>query len=381
MIPASFSDYRELARRRLPNVLFEYIDGGSGSETTLRRNAQALEALTLRQRVLRPFNEIDLSTELFGQSLAMPVILAPIGMGGMVRRRGETLAVRAAEAAGVPMVLSTVSVCAIEEVRRAATRPIWFQLYMIKDRGYMAALLDRAAAAGTEVLVFTVDLPIAGTRYRDVRSGLSGRPTPLGPLRRALDGLTHPAWMLDVWLQGRPHTYGNLIDAMPGASGASDFAGWIRDNFDPSISWDDLAWIRARWKGAIVIKGVLDPEDARECVRVGADGLVVSNHGGRQLDGAMASVEALPAIAEAVGDGLTVLMDGGVRSGADVVRALALGAQGCLIGRPWVYAMAAGGQAGLQDLLANMAQEMRTTLALTGCPRVRAIDGDVLANH
>lgn len=381
MIPASFSDYRELARRRLPHVLFEYIDGGSGQETTLRGNMEALQRIALRQRVLRPVADIDLSTELFGESLAMPLLLAPIGMGGMVRARGETLAVKAAEAAGLPMILSTVSVCGIEEVRRAAERPIWFQLYMIRDRGYMRALLDRAAAAGTRVLVFTVDLPITGTRYRDIRSGLSGAQTAMGQVRRALDGLSHPAWMLDVWLQGRPHTYGNLVAAMPNASGASDFAGWIARNFDPSISWDDLAWIREHWKGAIVIKGVLDPDDARECVRVGADGLVVSNHGGRQLDGAPPSIEALPAIAEAVGDRLTVLMDGGVRSGQDVVRALALGARACLIGRPWVYALAAQGQAGLAAALASFAQEMRTTLALTGCNSVRAIGPELLVRR
>jgi L-lactate dehydrogenase (cytochrome) len=254
-----------------------------------------------------------------------------------------------------------------------------FQLYMIRDRGYMATVLDRAAAAGTKVLVFTVDFPVPGIRYRDVRSGLSGKPTALGGVRRALDGLSHPAWMLDVWLQGRPHTYGNLVDALPNASGSSDFAGWIRSNIDSSLTWADLAWVRERWKGAIVIKGVLDPDDARQCVAVGADGLIVSNHGGRQLDGAPASIEALPAIAEAVGDKLTVLMDGGVRSGADVVRALALGAKGCLIGRPWVYALASRGEQGLKDVLANYAQEIRTTLGLTGCTSVGEVGRQVLA--
>jgi L-lactate dehydrogenase (cytochrome) len=381
MIPASYPDYRELARRRLPNVLFSYIDGGAGDETTLRRNSAAFSEIALEQRVMRPVEQVDLSTTLFGDSLAMPLILAPIGMGGMVRRRGETQAIRAAASAGIPITLSTLSVCAIDEVRRAADRPMWFQLYMIRDRGYMASVLERAAAAGTTVLVFTVDFPVPGIRYRDIRSGLSGKPTPFGGIRRALDGLSHPAWMHDVWLNGRPHHYGNLVDALPNASGSQDFAGWIRNNIDSSLTWADLAWVRERWKGAIVIKGVLNAEDARECVNIGAEGLIVSNHGGRQLDGAPASIEALPAIAEAVGDKLTVLMDGGVRSGTDVVRAMALGAKGCLIGRPWVYALAARGEEGLKDVLAAYAQEIRTALALTGCNSVHEVGPQVLAKR
>lgn len=367
MIPASFEDYRELARRRLPRVLFDYIDGGAVSEATLRRNVEAMREVELRQRVLRDVSSVGTQTQLFGQPLSMPLILAPIGSGGSMARRGETKAARAAEAAGVPFVLSTVSICAIEEVRAAVQKPFWFQLYMIKDRGYMRALLQRARAAGAPVLVFTVDLPIAGIRYRDVRSGLSMRRSMLGGLWRALDGVSHPLWLWDVWLRGRPLDYGNLTAAMPGAKGGDDFAGWIGRNFDPSISWADIAWVREHWDGPIVIKGVLDLEDAREAVRSGADGLIVSNHGGRQLDGVPASIEALPRIAEAVGNDLAVLMDGGVRSGLDVLRALALGARACLIGRPWVYGLAARGEAGVAEVLANYRQELVTALSLTGC--------------
>jgi L-lactate dehydrogenase (cytochrome) len=379
LIPASFEDYRELARRRLPRVVFDYIDGGAVSETTLRRNTEAMREVALRQRVLRDVSEVKLGVELFGQTLSMPLILAPIGAGGTTARRGETQAARAAEAAGVPFILSTVSCCGLEEVRAAVQSPIWFQLYMIKDRGYMRALLQRAKDAGTRVLVFTVDLPIAGTRYRDVRSGLSGKPTPLGGLRRALDGLSHPGWMWDVWLHGRPLGYGNLTAAMPNAKGSDDFAGWIRSNFDPAITWADIAWVREQWDGPIVIKGVLDVEDAREAARSGVEGLVVSNHGGRQLDGVPASIEALPRIAEAVGGDLTVLMDGGVRSGLDVARALALGAKACLIGRSWVYGLAAGGEAGVAQVLANFRGELITALSLTGCPDVREAGRQLLA--
>jgi L-lactate dehydrogenase (cytochrome) len=369
VIPASFEDYRELARRRLPRVVFDYIDGGAVSERTLGRNVEAFREVALRQRVLTDVSNIRTETELFGEKLAMPLVLAPIGAGGMTARRGETKAARAAQKAGLPFILSTLSICAIEEV--CETAPIWFQLYMIRDRGYMRALLQRAKDAGTRVLVFTVDLPIAGTRYRDVRSGLSGEKTLAGDLRRAVDGLKHPHWMWDVWLHGRPLGYGNLVAAMPNAKGSDDFAGWIRSNFDPTITWADIAWVRQNWDGPIVIKGVLDVEDARDAARSGVDGIIVSNHGGRQLDGVPAAIEALPAIAEAVGEDLAVLMDSGVRNGLDVLRALALGARACLIGRSWVYGLAAKGEAGVAQVLANYRAELVTALSLTGCPDVK----------
>jgi L-lactate dehydrogenase (cytochrome) len=380
MIAASVSDYRELARRRLPRLLFDYIDGGSYAEATLRRNVADFEDLALRQRVLRDVSEISLATELFGQPLSMPVALAPVGMAGMYARRGEVQAGKAARGAGVPFCLSTVSVCDLDEVTAGVGTPPWFQLYMIRDRGYMEALLAKAKGLGSPVLVFTVDLPVPGARYRDMRTGLfGGAPSLTGGLKRAVDGITHPHWLLDVQLGGRPHTFGNLAAAIPEAKGMAEFWPWVTKNFDPRLTWKDLDWIRARWDGPIVIKGVLDPEDAREAVKVGAQGIVVSNHGGRQLDGVLSGVRALPPIADAVGDELTILMDGGVRSGLDVVKALALGARACLIGRPWAWALGARGQAGVQHVLQIIRQEMIMALALTGCTDVRQAGRELLA--
>jgi L-lactate dehydrogenase (cytochrome) len=324
VIAASVTDYRELARRRLPRLLFDYIDGGSYAEATLRRNVEDFEDLALRQRVLRDVSEISLATDLFGQPFSMPVMLAPVGMAGMYARRGEVQAAKAARAAGVPFCLSTVGVCDLDEVTTGAGVPPWFQLYMIRDRGYMAELLARAKGLGCPVLVFTVDLPVPGARYRDMRTGLfGGAPSLTSGLKRAWDGITHPDWLIDVQLGGRPHVFGNLAAAIPEAKGMAEFWPWVTKNFDPTLTWQDLDWIRAHWDGPIVIKGILDPEDAREAVKVGADGIIVSNHGGRQLDGVLSGVRALPPIADAVGDDLTLLMDGGVRSGLDVVKAMA----------------------------------------------------------
>lgn len=376
---ASTLDYRELARRRLPKFLFEYIDGGSYAEVTLRRNVEDLERVALRQRVLRDVATLDLSTELFGQRLRMPVALGPVGLSGMYARRGETQAARAAEAAGVPFCLSTVSVCSLDEVRRAVQKPFWFQLYVIRDRSFMRDLLAKARAAGCPALVFTVDMPVAGSRYRDVRSGLSGAAGSRGSLRRVWQAMRCPAWTWDVGLHGRPHSLGNVLPVLGGKSGVDDFFGWLGRNFDASISWKDLEFVRAEWQGPLIIKGVLDVEDAREAVQLGADGLIVSNHGGRQLDGVISTAHALPAIADAVGTELTVLADGGVRTGLDVVRMLALGARGVLLGRAWAYALGAGGEGAVAHLLKLIEAEMRVAMALTGVTTVAGIDRQILA--
>lgn len=374
----SIGDYRELARRRLPRFLFDYIDGGSFSEETLRRNVGELQTLALRQRVLRDVSGADLSTTVLGQTWQLPVGLAPIGLGGLVARRGETQAVRAAEAAGIPFILSTVAACPIEEVAAAATQPFWFQLYMIRDRAFMRDLLARASAAGCSTLVFTVDMPVPGTRYRDYHSGLAGAAGLGGQLRRVAQALGRPRWAWNVGLLGRPHGLGNIAPLLGDNTGLEDFFAWMRGNFDPQIGWRDLDWIRAEWKGPIVLKGVLDVEDAREAAANGVDGIIVSNHGGRQLDGVPASALALPEIAAAVGDKLTVLADGGVRSGLDVLRLLALGARGVLLGRAWVWALAAGGQPAVEQMLSQLAAELRVAMALTGVRRIADIDSSVL---
>jgi len=378
---ASALDYRELARRKLPHFLFEYIDGGSYAEVTLRRNVADLERIALRQRVLRDVSQIDLSTSLFGQRVSLPVVLAPIGLAGLNARRGECQAVRAAEAAGVPFTLSTVGACSLEEVAAAARMPFWFQLYMIRDRAFMSDLLARARASRCSALVFTVDMPVPGTRYRDYHSGLAGTAGLGGVLRRTLQGALKPRWAWDVGLRGRPHTLGNVAPVLEGRTGIEDFFAWMRNNFDPSINWRDLEFIRSEWDGPLIIKGILDPEDAREAVRLGADGIVVSNHGGRQLDGVLSSARALPAIAQAVGSDLVVLADGGVRSGLDVIRMLALGARGVLLGRAWVYALGARGQAGIEHVLKLIEAEMRVAMSLTGVTTVDGINRSILTGE
>jgi L-lactate dehydrogenase (cytochrome) len=378
MIAASIMDFRELARRRMPPFLFEYLDGGSYDEVTLRRNIDDLRAVALRQRVLRDVSRIDLSASLFDTQCAMPVVLAPVGLAGMYARRGEVQGARAAASVGIPMCLSTVSLCAIDEVAPAAGGKLWFQLYMIRDRVFMGELLAVARAAGVDVLVFTVDLPMPGARYRDLRSGLAGAPGLGGSLRRLGQVLTHPRWAYDVGLQGRPHQMGNILPALGAKSGLQDFLGWIGGNFDASVTWADIDWIRQRWHGKLVIKGIMDASDARAAVACGADGVVVSNHGGRQLDGVVSTTRALPAIAAAVGDQLSVMADGGIRSGLDVVRMMAMGARGVMIGRAWAYALGGRGEAGVRYVLGLMRAEMSIAMALTGVTRVADINGDLL---
>ena len=378
MKAASAIDYRELARRRLPRFLFEYIDGGSYAEVTLRRNISELENVALRQRVLRDVSRIDLSTQLLDQQFALPVALAPIGLAGMNARRGECQAVRAANNANIPFTLSTVSACNLEEVAAASNAPFWFQLYMIRDRGFMRDLMARALAAGCSTLVFTVDMPVPGSRYRDYHSGLAGAPGLTGAIRRAFQGAMRPGWAWDVGICGRPHNLGNVAPVLGDTSGIEDFFAWMRNNFDPSVTWKDLDFIRSEWPGPLIIKGILDADDAVCAADLGADGIVVSNHGGRQLDGVPATARALPVIADTVGERLTVLADGGIRSGLDVVRMLALGAKGVLLGRAWAYALAGGGEQGVSHVLQLIEAEMRVAMSLTGVTRVDEITRDIL---
>ena len=378
MKATSVTDYRELARRRLPKFLFEYIDGGSYAEATLRRNIADLEAIALRQRVLRDVSAIDVSTTLFGQRLAMPVALAPVGLAGLTARRGEVQAARAAGAAGVPFCLSTVSACPLGEVVAGTQQPFWFQLYMIRDRAFMRDLLAKAREARCTALLFTVDMPVPGSRYRDLRSGLAGAPGLAGSLRRIGQAMLRPRWAWDVGLMGRPLQLGNVAPVLGPNTGLEDFFAWMRNNFDPTVTWRDLEAIRSEWQGPLLVKGILDADDARQAASLGADGIVVSNHGGRQLDGVPSAARALPAIVDAVGDRLAVLADGGVRSGLDVVRMLALGARAVLVGRPWAFALGGAGQAGVAHVLQLLQAEMRVAMALTGCTRVADIDRSVL---
>lgn len=378
---ASISDYRARARRRLPTFLFEYLDGGSYDEVTLRRNQRDLQDIALRQRVLRNVSELDLSTTYFGQQTKLPVALAPIGLAGMFARRGEVQAARAARVAGVPYTLSTVSACSLEEVARGSPEPFWFQLYMIRDRGFMHDLLQRAAAAKCSALVFTVDMPVPGSRYRDYRSGLAGASGLGGSLNRIAQACLRPDWAWDVGVLGRPHKLGNVAPVLGRSSGLEDFFRWMRENFDPSVTWRDLEWVRSEWKGPLILKGVLDRDDALAAVETGADGLVVSNHGGRQLDGVLSAARALPAIADAVGGKTVIFADGGVRSGLDVLRMLALGANGVMLGRAWAYALAARGEAGVAHILELIGAEMRVAMALTGVTRIADISPAILAGR
>jgi L-lactate dehydrogenase (cytochrome) len=372
MIISSTLDFREAARRRVPRFLFDYADGGANDEYTLQRNVQDLSGIALRQRVLMGGGAVDLKTTLFGQERPLPVMLGPVGIAGMYRRRGETQAARAAKTAGIPFCLSTVSLCSLKEVVQAAdSAHVWFQLYVLRDRAFMRDLLATAQASGVQTLVFTVDMPVPGSRYRDTRSGMSG---PRASLRQILQAMGKPGWAWDVGLHGRPHRLGNMEPLLGKASGLNDYMGWLGANFDPSIVWKDLDWIRAGWKGPLILKGILDPEDARAAADLGADGIVVSNHGGRQLDGVLSSARALPAVVDAVGDRLTVLADSGVRSGLDVVRMLALGARGVLLGRAWLFALAAGGEAGVTKLLDLIAREMQVAMTLTGAHSIADIN-------
>jgi len=376
--PATVRDYRELARRRLPRQLFDYIDGGAYEEVTARANETDLAKVLLRQRVMRDVSVREQATEVLGQKLSMPVILGPVGLAGMFATRAEVQAARAAEAAGVPFIESTVSICSIEEVAEATSVPPWFQLYVMRDRGYAEKLMARAEAVGAPVLALTIDLAVVGARHRDTRNGMGDSPTRVAQLRRGLDLVSHPGWVRRVPIAGKPLTFGNLAEVVPGARTPEDFKEWVDAQFDPSVTWDDIAWVRENWKGKLVVKGVLDPEDARKAVDAGVDGVAVSNHGGRQLDAVPSTAAALPGVAEAVGDETTVLADGGIRNGLDMVKMLALGAEAVIIGRAWAWAVAAEGQTGVEKMLRVLKSDADVALALTGQNSVAGLGPDSL---
>jgi L-lactate dehydrogenase (cytochrome) len=367
---ANVTDYRALAKARLPHFLFEYLDGGSYDEMTLRRNVEDLQAIALKQRVLRDVSTIDLATELFEGRWSMPVGLGPVGLAGFYARRGEAQAALAAADANVPFTLSTVGGCSLEEVARSGA-PFWFQLYFVKDRSFVRDMIARAKQAGCGALLLTVDLAVPGSRYRDARAVSSG-------IRRNLELLARPGWLWDVGIRGRPISLGNLESIIGRRAPLSDFQKWIHDNFDASVSWKDVEWVRSQWDGPLVIKGILDPDDARQALASDVDGIVVSNHGGRQLDGALSTARALPRIADAVAGRTPVLVDGGVRSGLDVVRMLALGANFVLLGRAWAYALAAQGGRGVTRALKLIEAEMRVAMALTGCTKLADITHEVI---
>ena len=371
----SIDDLRQAARRRVPKMFFDYADSGSYTEQTLRANRADLEAIKLRQKVLVDVSARDLTTTVLGRKIAAPFILAPIGLLGMQHGDGEILAARAANDAGIPFTLSTMSICSIEHVAEATHKPFWFQLYVIRDRGFSKALMERAIKAGCDTLVLTVDLQVLGQRHRDVRNGMTVPPE--FRIANVIDIATKPRWAFGA-LMGKSKTFGNISGHVPGMEGVNSLAQWTQDQFDPALNWKDVEWIKEFWPGKLVIKGILDEDDARMAVKLGADAIVVSNHGGRQLDGAPSSISMLPRIASAVGSDLEVLFDGGVRTGADLMRALALGARACLVGRSYVYGLGAGGQAGVAKAIDILAKELSVTMALTGVGRVSDIDRRVL---
>jgi L-lactate dehydrogenase (cytochrome) len=379
LLPAAYSDFRREAEARLPRFLFDYYDGGAGAEVTLRRNTADWEAVQLTQKVLRDASRMDCSVDLFGERLAMPLVLAPIGMGGMSARRGEVQAKRAADAAGIPFCLSTVGICTLEEVGAVGDQPAWFQLYMLKDRGIVQEILARAWDSGVRTLAFTIDLAVLGTRYRDIRNGMAGGLGPWGKFRAGpLDYALHPRWTWNVGLRGGPHGFGNIAKYVKQSKNPRDYLHWTGTQFDPSVTWKDIEWLRTVWKGNLVLKGVLDVEDAKQVVAVGANGMIVSNHGGRQLDGVASTASILPRIADATGGQTTLLVDGGIRSGQDLVRALALGASAAMVGRPWVMALASGGEAALTRYLGLLKQDMRVALGLSGAINARDVGRGVL---
>ncbi|WP_319825953.1 L-lactate dehydrogenase [Thalassovita sp.] len=374
LVPVTCDDYRRIAERKLPRALFDYIDGGAYGEKTMRRNVNDFQRLSPRQTVMRDVSSVTTATSLVGTATNLPVALAPVGMSGMFARRAEVQAKRAADKAGIPFTLSTVSICSLEEVATVSDTPFWFQLYMLRDRKIVQEMLERAWGVGVRTLVFTVDLAVVGERYRDTRNGITGGASTWGRFRSGLlSYLSHPQWLLEVGIKGKPHLFGNLADYVPAATSIPEYRGWVESQFDPSVTWKDIEWLRRIWKGKLIIKGVLTPEDATSAVAAGADAVVVSNHGGRQLDGVTSSIAALAAIAETLTGKAEVLMDGGVRSGLDVFRAVSQGASGVMIGRPWAFAVAARGETGVASLLDAFKREMEVSMALAGTTDVSEI--------
>lgn len=375
--PVTPEDYRLTAQARLPRFLFDYLDGGATNEQTLKANTQDWHQIRLRQRVLKNVEQIDTSCQLAGQSYAMPLGLAPVGLAGMMATRGEVQAAQAALTANLPFTLSTVGICSMEEVKAATGVAPWFQLYMLRDRALVKALLERIWSLGCQTLIFTIDLPQPGIRHRDFRNGLN-RPGFKARLIKAQQLLSSPGWLWRVGLRGGPLTFGNLSKALPDAKDMNAFMAWIENQFDPSVTWDDLHWLRQHWPGKLLLKGILDEEDAQQAVAIGAEGILVSNHGGRQLDGVASVASKLPRIAEVVGQQTEILVDGGIRSGVDIFRALALGASGALIGRPWAWALAAANQTGVEQLLYGWQQELKLAMTLTGVTRIADISPEQL---
>ncbi len=371
----SIADLRELARRRIPRAIFEYADHGSYDEVTFRRNRRDLEALEFRQRVMVDVSSQSLATTLVGEQAAIPLAIGPTGLTGLFHANGEMLGARAAEAFGVPFCLSTMSICSIEDVRSAVTKPFWFQLYLMRDRGFNEELINRARAAQCSALMLTVDMPVQGLRRRDPKNGLSIPPRLT--LRNAIDIASKPSWAMKVLL-GRRRTFGNLAERMQNTGGLTTLSQWIASQFDPAVTWKDVEWVRERWPGKLIIKGILDAADARQVCATTADALIVSNHGGRQLDGGPSTISVLPEIVEAVNGRCEVLFDGGVQSGQDILKALALGARGCLIGKAFLYSLAAMGQDGVTTALQIFRDELRLSLALTGTNDVQSVSRDVL---
>ena len=369
-------DLRRVARRRIPRAMFDYVDRGSYDELTLRANRADLDSIALRQRVLIDVSSVSLKTSLLGEPVAMPVAIAPAGMTGLIHGDGEMLAARAAEAAGTKFCLSTASICTIEDVKEAVAAPFWFQLYVYRDRGFSRSVIERALAANCSALFVTVDLPMRGQRHMDIKNGLVVPPRIT--LANAFDMATKPAWALSV-LRARRRSFGNIEAFIKGRPGMIKSATWANDNYDRTLSWRDIDWVRGLWPGKLVLKGILDVEDAKLAAAAGVDGIVVSNHGGRQLDGARSSIAALPHIADAVGDRIEMLFDSGIRSGQDVLKALARGARGCLIGRAFLYGLGAAGESGVRRVLDIIRAELEVSMALTGQRDVQTITSEVIA--
>jgi L-lactate dehydrogenase (cytochrome) len=371
-------DLRQLAEKRVPRAFFQYVDSGSYSEETFRANRADLERVKLRQRVLVNVDNRDLSTTIVGQKASLPIALAPIGLCGMQHGNGEILAAEAANAAGVPYCMSTMSICSIEQVAEATKKPFWFQVYVIRDRGFIADLIARAKAANCSALVLTVDLQVLGQRHRDIKNGMTVPPRVT--LSNVIDVLSKPRWLRSM-VNAKSRTFGNLVGRVKSEEGISSLAQWTNHQFDPTLNWKDVEWIRKLWPGKLIVKGILDVEDARLVTRTGADAIVVSNHGGRQLDGAPSSISMLPKIADAVGSDIEVMFDGGIRSGQDLFRALALGAKSCLIGRAYIYGLGALGKQGVSTAIETIRKELDITMALTGVTKIADIDRSTLATE